>query len=155
MRRIILESPFAGRITRNIAYARLCARDALRRGETVAASHLLYTQPGILDDTIPEERALGIAAGLEWRNVVDASAIYADFGYSSGMLLGKKDAEDNGRPCEERLILTPEQKAALDAAPELDWPMCWAVTPAQLMMMPPQPQTASEVAQADADVPAL
>ena len=45
-----------------MAYARACVADCLRRGEAPIASHLLYTQPGVLDDDVPEERAQGIAS---------------------------------------------------------------------------------------------
>ena len=41
-----------------------CLRDSLLRGEGPITSHLLYTQPGVLDDQIPEERQMGIDAGL-------------------------------------------------------------------------------------------
>lgn len=45
MRLVILESPYAGNIEKNVAYARACVRDSLSRGEAPIASHLLYTQP--------------------------------------------------------------------------------------------------------------
>lgn len=54
MIKVILESPYAGEIDRNIRYARACVRDSLLRGESPIASHLLYTQSGILDDDIEE-----------------------------------------------------------------------------------------------------
>ena len=63
MRLVILESPYAGDIERNVAYARECIRDCLLRGESPIASHLLFTQPGILRDDVPAERELSIAAG--------------------------------------------------------------------------------------------
>ena len=63
---VIIESSFAGDMERNIKYARRCMRDSLIRGEFPFASHLLYTQEGILDDTKPDERKLGIEAGFEW-----------------------------------------------------------------------------------------
>jgi len=66
MRRVILESPYAGDVATNVAYARRALRDCLLRGEAPFASHLLYTQPGVLDDTLPDERACGIEAGLIW-----------------------------------------------------------------------------------------
>ena len=53
---VIIESPYAGDIKANIAYARRAVRDSLERGEFPIASHLLYTQPGILNDDIPSER---------------------------------------------------------------------------------------------------
>ena len=65
MKRVILESPYAGDIQRNIKYARECLKDSIKRGEAPIASHLLYTQ--VLDDNIPEERQHGIDAGLAWK----------------------------------------------------------------------------------------
>lgn len=102
MRLVILESPYAGPslavIRRNVAYARLCIADSLRRGEAPIASHLLYTQPGILRDRVPEERALGIAAGLAWRSVAQLTAVYTDFGISPGMQAAIDSASAEGRP---------------------------------------------------------
>lgn len=46
MRRVVLESPFAGDVERNVRYAKACIRDCLSRGEAPIASHLLFTQPG-------------------------------------------------------------------------------------------------------------
>lgn len=85
MRRVILESPFAGDIAANIAYARQCIRDCLKRGEAPIASHLLFTQPGVLADGVPEERKLGMEAGWAWQAVADAIVVYTDRGISSGM----------------------------------------------------------------------
>ena len=92
MRRVILESPYAGDIERNVRYARACVADSLSRGEAPIASHLLYTQPGVLDDTKPDERAKGIAAGFEWRGLADASVFYVDLGMSGGMTLAMEHA---------------------------------------------------------------
>lgn len=92
MRRVIIESPYAGNVDRNMRYLRACIRDCLLRGETPFASHALYTQDGVLDDTNPDERALGIAAGFHWRRGADATMIYTDLGISSGMLFGIDDA---------------------------------------------------------------
>ena len=66
MRRVILESPYAGDVDRNVAYARACLRDSLLRGEAPIASHLLFTQPGVLDDQIPNERQMGISRGMQY-----------------------------------------------------------------------------------------
>jgi hypothetical protein len=85
MRRVILESPFAGDRKGNIEYGRRCVRDCLARGEAPIASHLLYTQEGVLDDEDPEQRKLGIDAGLAWLDVADAMVVYIDKGTSSGM----------------------------------------------------------------------
>lgn len=85
MKKVIIESPYAGDIDRNLEYAIRCLRDSLRRGEAPIASHLLYTQDGVLDDLIPEERSLGINAGLEWLTVADKHIFYMDYGMSKGM----------------------------------------------------------------------
>lgn len=103
-RRVIVESPFAGDIEANQAYARAALRDCLLRGEAPLASHLLYTQPGVLDDGDPEERVLGIDAGLAWGCLADATIVYADLGISRGMRYGIERAEREGRPVEYRQL---------------------------------------------------
>lgn len=101
---VILESPFAGDEARNIAYGRRCLHDSLMRAEAPIASHLLYTQPGVLDDSIPEERTMGIEAGLAWRAVAQASVVYVDYGISKGMQYGIDAARAAGLRVEERTI---------------------------------------------------
>jgi glutaredoxin len=86
MKLVILESPYAGNIAYNTEYARECLKDSLNRGEAPIVSHLLYTQ--VLDDNIPEQRQLGIEAGLAWRKVAEKSVVYIDYGISKGMQYG-------------------------------------------------------------------
>jgi hypothetical protein len=105
MRRVILESPYAGDIQRNLSYARRCMHDSLSRGEAPFASHLLYTQDGILRDDIPEERQWGIDAGLVWAMKAEATVVYIDLGVSKGMEYGIANAFNAGRPIEYRKIL--------------------------------------------------
>ncbi len=88
MRLVIIESPYAGDIEANVGYARRCVRDSLDRGEAPLASHLLYTQPGILRDEVGSERDLGISAGLAWRRVADCTVVYTDLGITDGMRRG-------------------------------------------------------------------
>lgn len=104
MRRVIIESPYAGNVDRNVAYARRALADSLARGEAPIASHLLYTQPGVLDDQVPEERYRGIEAGLAWGALADATVVYVDHGFSTGMKYGVQRAEREGRPIEYRTI---------------------------------------------------
>lgn len=104
-RLVILESPYAGDVERNVAYARACLRDSLLRGEAPIASHLLYTQPGVLDDTLVPERHLGINAGLAWLTVAEGTVVYEDYGLSAGMLYGIQRAENIGKSIEFRKIL--------------------------------------------------
>lgn len=102
--RVILESPFAGDVDAHVAYARRCIRDCLERGEAPIASHLLFTQPGILDDNIPEERQLGIEAGLTWITVADLMVLYCDLGISGGMQEAMRRAQRAGLDVELRNI---------------------------------------------------
>lgn len=104
LRRVAIESPYSGNVQRNVAYARACMADCLSRGEAPIASHLLYTQPGVLDDTRPEERKLGIDIGLFWASFTDATVVYTDFGISPGMKLGIGSAVWWGRPIEYRTL---------------------------------------------------
>ena len=46
LRRVILESPYAGEAERNVAYARRCVRDCLQRNEAPIASHLFGALEG-------------------------------------------------------------------------------------------------------------
>ena len=86
MRKVIIESPYAGNIELNLRYLRACMHDAIvNHGEAPFASHGLYTQPGVLRDEDPEERNLGIACGFAWRNIADATIVYIDLGISRGM----------------------------------------------------------------------
>lgn len=107
MRRVILESPYAGNWLQrwlNVRYARRCVRDALQRGEAPIASHLLYTQRGILDDAKPTERQWGIDAGLAWKSVAETSVVYTDRGITKGMRFGIDAAKLAGIPIEYRRI---------------------------------------------------
>lgn len=103
-RLVILESPFAGDIELNVRYARAALRDCLLRGESPLASHLLFTQPGVLDDLNTVERRLGIEAGLAWGIHAHATVVYRDLGVSPGMKLGIARAVIEGRPVEYRSL---------------------------------------------------
>lgn len=99
---VILESPFAGDVERNRAYAIEAMRDSLMRGEAPFVSHLLYTEA--LDDTVQSERQLGIEAGLAIGRHAVKTVVYQDLGISSGMKYGVERAESEGRPIEYRSI---------------------------------------------------
>lgn len=86
MRKVVIESPYAGDRTRNAAYLQECIADSLARGEAPFASHLMYT--GVLNDDEPGARALGIKCGEAWRRAADATVVYMDHGISRGMLMG-------------------------------------------------------------------
>ena len=104
MRRVVVESPYAGDIAGNEAYARAALADCLARGEAPIASHLLYTQPGVLDDGIPAQRTQGINAGFAWGLMAEAVAVYIDRGISAGMMLGIETYRAAGLPIELRRL---------------------------------------------------
>ncbi len=102
MRLVLIESPLAGDVEANVAYARRAMRSCLEQGEAPIASHLLYTQA--LDDTVPEDRALGMEAGWAWLPVVDAVVVFEDRGISGGMKAGIERALAAGKIVEYRSI---------------------------------------------------
>ncbi|WP_421565767.1 hypothetical protein [Ochrobactrum sp. EDr1-4] len=83
---VIIETPYSGDVEANTAYARASLLDSLRRGEAPIASHLLHTQ--VLDDMQPDERTLGIEAGLAWYRVATKCVVYSNRGISGGMKMG-------------------------------------------------------------------
>lgn len=106
---VVLETPYRGNnnygdLERNIRYARLCMRDCLMRGEAPFPSHLLYTQEGVLDDTIPRERRRGIDAGHAWARKGKYTLIYTDLGISDGMEEGIERSKKEGRPVKFRSL---------------------------------------------------
>ena len=115
VRLVVVESPFACKlktcaslaepcphVRAHEAYARASMLDCLRRGEAPFASHLLYTQ--VLNDLLPIQRTIGIAAGLAWAERADATVVYEDFGISGGMRQGIEHAIRLGRAVEHRRI---------------------------------------------------
>lgn len=104
MRRVIIESPYAGDVEANVDYAREAMADSLHRGEAPFASHLLYTQPGVLDDAVPAERELGMNAGFAWHDMADLVVAYVDLGMSPGMLAGIRNAKNAGIEVDMRWI---------------------------------------------------
>jgi hypothetical protein len=106
MKRVIIESPYAGDVETNLRYLRAAMRDCLLRGEAPFASHGLYTQPGVLNDDIPAERQHGIEAGFAWRQASELTVVYHDLGMSRGMQSGIAGAEKLGKPIEYRSLPT-------------------------------------------------
>lgn len=101
---VLIETPYAGDFERNIKFARACMRDSLSRGEAPFAMHLLYTQEGILDDDIPEQRNQGISAGLAWGRKANKTVVYTNLGITKGMEIGIQRARKEGRIVEFRVL---------------------------------------------------
>ena len=103
-RLVVVESPYRGGDARCIAYARAALADCLSKNEAPFASHLLYTQPGVLKDSVPAERLLGLHAGWAFHWRVDAVVFYTDLGISEGVALGIEHALTAGCPVEYRTL---------------------------------------------------
>jgi len=102
LRRVIVESPCAGDRERNERYLTAALVDCLLRGETPYASHAILTRPGVLDDTSPAQRELGLVAGFAWRDAADATVVYVDLGITPGMQRGIDDATHKRQAVEMR-----------------------------------------------------
>ena len=101
---VIIESPYGGDIDRNTKYARACVKDCVERGESCFASHLFFTQEGILDENNKEERELGIELGYDIMERADIVAIYHNLGFSAGMLKAITRASQLNKPIEFRIL---------------------------------------------------
>lgn len=88
MRRVVIESPYAGHVAINVAYAMRAVRDCIERGEAPIASHLLFTQRGLYHDSAKEERDTCMRAGHVWIPVADSVVVYEDYGVTAGMEIG-------------------------------------------------------------------
>jgi len=90
---IAIESPFAGNVDTHVLYAFACARFVMREGHYPYASHIFFTQ--FLDDTDPDQRRLGMKAGLAWAKRADERWVFTDLcqptaGMKSGITSAKK-----------------------------------------------------------------
>lgn len=102
---IIVESPYwanteIGRLF-NTIYARACNSKVLAEGNIPFSSHIYYTQPGILDDQVNEDREKGMRAGFSIGEKFDYSIFFTDYGLSSGMKAGAESARLNGNHSRE------------------------------------------------------
>lgn len=135
MRLVAIESPLRGRVPRwcptwlapaierwgrwrNRWYARQCMLDSLARGEAPYASHLLFDQPGLLDDANPDHRAAGMQSGACWGHMAEARAVYCDRGISDGMRWGVAVAPI-GQIIEYRWLYPPRDTATVQRVEQL------------------------------------
>lgn len=79
-------------------------KDCFEKNEAPFVSHLLYTQEGVLDDNVAEERGIGMEAGFLWGDKSEKTVVYTDLGISSGMRDGILRAVKVGRKIEYRSL---------------------------------------------------
>lgn len=137
-RRVVVESPYAGdaaTVERNETYARQALRDCIFRGEAPFASHLLYTQPGVLVDGVKWERDLGIECGFAWGAIADAVVVYGDLGITEGMQRGIKYYVSLGLVIEYRTL--PGWQTSVEPNtenPGAIWEFAKPLVPGQLVL---------------------
>lgn len=115
---VIVESPYAGGSEWAAEYLSLCLAYCVSRGWSPYASHVLLTRPGVLRDSCPAERDVGVQLGFAWRRVADFTVVFIDHGLSEGMRLGIEHADLLG--CEIRWVAEWKRiarPASLDGEP--------------------------------------
>ncbi|WP_312102479.1 DUF7768 domain-containing protein [Pygmaiobacter massiliensis] len=95
MKVICVASPYAGDIQKNTEFAKRACRHVMNEGYAFFAPHLLY--PNLLDDSLPQERQLGIDMGLAMLEHCDELWCYGDR-ISRGMMQEIAEADSLGIP---------------------------------------------------------
>ena len=119
--RTVIESPYAGAnapaIAANVAYLDRCYLDSLSRGEAPIASHgsrLVH----VLNDSKPDERAIGLEAGTAWIPVADLVVFYVDRGMSNGMVAALELCLQLGKSVEFRRLDVKQAEETPEETPE-------------------------------------
>lgn len=97
MLRVFVCSPLSGDIEGNIEKARVYCKYASGRGVSPYAPHILLTQ--WLDDTIEEERNLGISSGIAFLDACQQLWAFSPtdrIGWTRGMSAERERALKNG-----------------------------------------------------------
>lgn len=91
---ILVETPFAGDILRNVRFAAWCCRAVYEvEDETPIASHLMA--PWYLNDNSPGERKAGIEM-FRWAEIRE-QLFFCDLGWSKGMIAAYEEADATRR----------------------------------------------------------
>lgn len=87
-------------VNKNLEYARQCCHWVFEQSGVPFASHLFYTQEGMLDDTNKDERNKGIEAGFFIGGFAEKVCVFYDKGISKGMKLGVQKALERDQDIE-------------------------------------------------------
>lgn len=83
MKRAFVISPYAGDVTRNVAYAQRALHYCFAAGYAPFAGHLVY--PQVLNDDDPKDREFGMTSAYAFLAVCDVAFSFMDLGVSRGM----------------------------------------------------------------------
>jgi hypothetical protein len=100
---IYIASPYAGDVEHNIEFAIEACKYAIQLGCTPIAPHLMY--PQMLDDSAPDERALGLELGKRLLATADEIWLCGDR-ISNGMYAEMLEAMSLGIP--QKRIMSAE-----------------------------------------------
>lgn len=97
-RRVVIESPYAGNIVDNEAFALSMCAMAAKQGYAPFASHLFY--PQFLRESLPADRAVGLQCGMAWLEAADEVWVCTPYGVgiSPGMQLAITYAKFYDKP---------------------------------------------------------
>ncbi len=105
MKRVVIESPYAGDEEANKVYRQVVICHSIKQWEAPFASHQMYTDA--LNDDDLYQRLIGCGAGYTWMKIADLVAFYMDRGFSSGMKSALYKAVDYSLPIQFRWINGP------------------------------------------------
>lgn len=104
MKWVYICSPYRGDVEKNVENAALYTKRALMMGCAVEVPHLSYTLA--LDDSVPEEREIGILAGLEKLHGCDEIWVFGLENPSEGMKREIAEAREWGIPVKDGFAMT-------------------------------------------------
>lgn len=116
-------SPYSGDVQRNTAFLRDIIRSILAEGHTPIAGHAIY--PQVLDDTDPEQRAHGMAAGQHLLTACCEVRVYDQLGMSAGMRADLEFCGANNVPFKLARLDGWEYRQAAAEAPLPELPDGW------------------------------
>ena len=99
MKRIYICSPYRGDYEKNLAAAQDYSRQVLDRGFIPITPHMFYSS--IVNDNLPEDRELGLVAGLELLKISDEVWVFSQSGISEGMATEIELADISGIPVKD------------------------------------------------------
>ncbi len=94
-KKVFVSSPLRGDIEGNIKKAEEYCRYVVEQGHFPYAPHVFFTR--FLDDTVPKERELGIAGGIEFLKVCDEMWVFG-FEVTAGMKQEIEACSEQGIP---------------------------------------------------------
>ena len=104
MKLLYICSPYratdAETLQRNVEYAKALTRTIFLRGDCPVTPHLYMTQ--CLDESIEEEREIGLGAGMNILRRCDGIVVGMKYGISEGMAAEIQCAKDGGMMIEYR-----------------------------------------------------